>query len=81
MGMRTMVCRLNSSSSCFFSVVFTPSPKRKPSGRTTAARPSVVLEQVHDERQEEVGGLSRLMFGKKVLFDAILFHASEWWDW
>ena len=39
LGKRTMVCSLQSRSSSFFSVPLMPSPKRNPSGSTTAARP------------------------------------------
>ncbi len=38
-GSRTMVWRSHSRSSASFSRVFVPSPKRNPSGSTTAARP------------------------------------------
>ena len=53
-----------------------PSPKSVPSGRTIAARPPS-LEQLHDEHEEQVGGLPGAELGREVVLDAVLFHAAE----
>ncbi len=53
-----------------------PSPNRKPSGSTTAARPWS-LQQLDDQRHEEVGGFARAQVGGELVLDAIFFHAAE----
>ena len=61
-----MVCRLHFSSNSSLRRVFTPSPNRVPSGRTTAARPPVFRSRMMRARKRSAVSLVLNFFGKLV---------------
>ncbi|MDT4875432.1 hypothetical protein FQZ97_1107980 [compost metagenome] len=36
-----------------------------------------MLEQVHDQRHEQIGGFAGLVLARKVVLDTVFFHATK----
>ena len=71
-----MVCRLHSVEQLFLDPRFDPFAEQRAVGQDDRAA-SAVLQQVHDQHQEQVGGFAGLKRLGEVHFDAVLFHAAE----
>ncbi|SDW21205.1 hypothetical protein SAMN05421882_100538 [Nitrosomonas communis] len=61
-----------------FECGFYPFTKQKAIRQHHGRPTGVVLEQVHDQRHEQIGRFTCLVFAWKVVLDAIFFHAAEW---
>ena len=61
----------------FFERRFDAFTEQKPVRQDDGGPSAVRLQQMHDQRHEQIGGFPRLIFSREVLLDAVLFHAAK----
>ena len=71
-----MVWRLHSSSSFFLIAGLDALAEQRAVGQHDRC-PAAVLQQFHDEHEEEVGGLAGAELGGEVALDPVLLHPTE----